>query len=73
MNICVFFLVGRAAKAGRITADNKTVKASAKVKAGSIIHYRDAELPKLTVAPEDHNLVILYEDDDLLVVDKPAV
>jgi 23S rRNA pseudouridine1911/1915/1917 synthase len=66
-------IVVRAAKAGTIIADKRPVKASAKLKPNTIIHYRDAELPKLTVEPEDLNLVILYEDNDLLVVNKPAV
>ena len=48
------------------------VKPSRKVRAGDVVSFRLLERPPLRVAPEAIPLSIVYEDDVLLVVDKPA-
>jgi len=62
-----------AAVAGNIFVNEKPVKQSYKIKPGDIItvvlHYPPRESE---VLPENIPLTILYEDDDLLVVNKPA-
>lgn len=54
-----------------ITVENKAVKASYKVKSGERIQVitEDALIPD--IKPEDIPLDILYEDEDVLVVNKP--
>ena len=57
---------------GRVTADGKTLSKSEKLRAGQEI---TAELPDPVPAEpvaQDIPLDIVYEDDDLLVVNKPA-
>ncbi len=57
---------------GAVTADGKVLSKSAKLRAGQTL---DFELPPPVPAepiPQDIPLEILYEDDDLLVVNKPA-
>ncbi len=57
---------------GRVSADGKPVAKSAKLCAGQAL---DFELPPPVPAepvPQDIPLDIVYEDDDLLVVNKPA-
>ncbi len=58
-------------KDGRVTVDGKTVRSSYQVKAGDQIRLDLPEAQVLTVEAEDIPLDILYEDDDLLVVNKP--
>jgi 23S rRNA pseudouridine1911/1915/1917 synthase len=57
--------------AGAVTVDGKPVKASYIVRPGELI---EAELPPsepLEVLPEPIPLEVVYEDDDLLVINKP--
>jgi 23S rRNA pseudouridine1911/1915/1917 synthase len=59
-------------EAGRITVDGHASKASYKVRAGNVI---DVEIPPprpLEAQPEALPLDVLYEDDDLIVLNKPA-
>lgn len=56
---------------GNITLNNKKVKAGAEVKEGDVIL---VELPKpvsTDILPENIPLNIVYQDEDLLVIDKP--
>lgn len=56
---------------GRVLANGKNIGKNYKVKAGDIL---DIDMPEPEVAdvlPEDIPLDIVYEDDDLLVVNKP--
>jgi 23S rRNA pseudouridine1911/1915/1917 synthase len=58
--------------AGHITVDGKTAKPHRKVRAGM---YAAVEVPApvpVTARPQDLPLVILYEDADVIVVDKAA-
>lgn len=58
-------------KEGNIEADGKPVKANYKVSPGEEITVRLPEPENTEILPEDIPLDILYEDDDILVVNKP--
>lgn len=65
--------VQRAADAGFIMANDKPVKRSYKVKPGDIIKVMlDRPYYESSIEPEEIPLDIVYEDDDVLVVNKPA-
>jgi 23S rRNA pseudouridine1911/1915/1917 synthase len=57
---------------GFITVNGKPVKASLKTKTGDIINIVILPPEPSPLTPEDIPLKIVYEDNDLLVVDKPA-
>jgi len=57
---------------GRVEVDGRTLPAKAKVAGGESIRIRVPPPRPLTVEPEAVALAIVYEDADLLVVDKPA-
>ncbi len=62
-----------AADAGNVRVNGKPVAGSYKVKPGDVIQVLlDHEPNDYTVTPENIPLHIVYEDDDLLVVNKPA-
>jgi 23S rRNA pseudouridine1911/1915/1917 synthase len=62
-----------AAEAGSILVNNVSVKANYKVKPGDEISIvMDYPRRELKIIPEDIPLNIVYEDDDLLVINKPA-
>ena len=50
----------------------KLESASKKVKEGDIIIIREQQTPKSKIIPEQISLDIVYEDNDLVVVNKPA-
>ena len=50
----------------------KSINGKASVKEGDVIAYIPLERAKSTLEPVAMNLEILYEDDDVLVVNKPA-
>jgi len=56
---------------GRVKVNHRTHKSSYKLNAGELL---TVMLPHTTnqLSPEDIPVTIIYEDDDLLVVDKPA-
>ena len=58
-------------KDGKVSINGKTQKASSKVAAGDAVLVLLPEPEELNVEPENIPLDILYEDDDLLVVNKP--
>ncbi len=59
-------------EAGRVRINGEVaVKASIKVDGSEVFDIDDFEATEFCAAPEDIPLLILYEDDDLLVVDKP--
>jgi 23S rRNA pseudouridine1911/1915/1917 synthase len=60
-------------KEGRVRVNGEVAKASVKLAAGGlvVIDLPDAPEPS-TLEPEAIALSIVYEDDDLLVIDKPA-
>lgn len=58
-------------KEGGVLADGKAVKASYKVRSGECLEVRIPEAKEPDILPEAIPLEILYEDQDLLVVNKP--
>jgi hypothetical protein len=65
--------VQRSIKSGLATVNGVAVtKASASVRAGDRISYREFKPEPQTCAPEPIELDIKYEDGDLIVVNKPA-
>lgn len=57
---------------GQVSADSKAVtKSSYKIKAGMSISMKVPEGTIPDIVPWDHPLDILYEDDDLIIVNKP--
>lgn len=63
-----------AIKAGSVRVDDKEVKANYKVKPGnriSIVFPQNAEYSH-EVLPQNIALKIVYEDDDVMIIDKPA-
>jgi 23S rRNA pseudouridine1911/1915/1917 synthase len=59
-------------KAGRVLVDGVPGRASSPVRAGAIVDATPVDPPPLHATPEAIPLAILYEDDDLVAVDKPA-
>ncbi len=64
--------VQRAIKEGTVLVDGKKARSSHLVAPGEIIHITLPKAPPQAAIPEDIPLEILYEDDQLLVVNKPA-
>jgi len=59
-------------KAGRALVDGAPARASRAVRAGEAIEVEPAEPPPLRATPEDIPLTVIFEDDDVAAVDKPA-
>lgn len=57
---------------GHITINNKKIKPSQILKTGDIIYLAIPENPELTVKPEDIPLNIYFEDEHMMIIDKPA-
>src|ERR1043166_2590945 len=57
---------------GRIRLNGDEERASRQVRAGDRIDVEPAEAPPLRAAPEDIPLRVLYEDEDVVAIDKPA-
>ena len=57
-------------KEGHVTVNRQTVKPSARLKAGDAIAIREPEPVPSATEPEDIALDILFEDDDLIVINK---
>ena len=58
-------------ESGQVFCEGKSVKPSTKLPAGSEISVRIPEAVPADIVPEPMNLDILYEDQDLLVINKP--
>lgn len=56
---------------GNITVNGKTEKAKYKVKSGDVIRLEEPETRTLELRPENIPLDIVYEDDDVIVINKP--
>lgn len=63
--------IQRQIKEGGVTVNGMAVKASYCVCAGDEIVFKPQEPVEVTIVAEDIPLDILYEDDDLMVVNKP--
>lgn len=59
-------------KAGRVRVNGAASRASRTVRAGDTIEVEPAAPPPLHAQPEDIPLRVLYEDDNLVAIDKPA-
>jgi 23S rRNA pseudouridine1911/1915/1917 synthase len=59
-------------KNGRVTLGGQPVRPSYLVRTGDELSVQPTELPPLRAEPEELPLKILYEDPDMIVVDKPA-
>jgi 23S rRNA pseudouridine1911/1915/1917 synthase len=57
---------------GFITVDGKSVKPSQQLNSGNVLRIEIPAPPPIAVLAEDIQLNIVYEDADLIVVDKPA-
>jgi len=56
----------------KVLLDGKSAKDSHRVRAGDVIEVVPQQRPSLQAAPEAVPLDILYEDDDVLAINKPA-
>ena len=56
---------------GLVLYNEKVAKASIKLKSGDRIHLTEKEAEPLDIRAEEIPLSVVYEDDDLLVIDKP--
>jgi 23S rRNA pseudouridine1911/1915/1917 synthase len=61
-----------AIKSGHVKVNGKTAKPSYQLSAGEIIDLVLPEPPSKTIQPEDIPLDILYEDQDIIVINKQA-
>jgi len=59
-------------KAGRIRLDGREVPPRTRVRGGENVDWRRSDAPVLGDRPEAIDLAIVFEDDNLLVLDKPA-
>ena len=59
-------------RAGRAQADGAAAKASLRLRGGETINVDPAPAPPLKAFPEAIDLDVLYEDDDLAAINKPA-
>jgi 23S rRNA pseudouridine1911/1915/1917 synthase len=59
-------------RAGRVQVDGRIRRPSYLLRAREIVDVVPAELAPLRATPEEIPLAVLYEDDDLVAVDKPA-
>jgi 23S rRNA pseudouridine1911/1915/1917 synthase len=65
-------LVAEAVRRGDVRVNGIAVKGSHLVAEGDVLEAQLAERPPLAVEPEAIDLTIVYEDNDVIVVDKPA-
>jgi 23S rRNA pseudouridine1911/1915/1917 synthase len=65
-------LVAEAVKRGAVRINGAAVKGSHLVTQGDVIEYELHERAPLVVEPEPIDLTVIYEDRDLIVIDKPA-
>ena len=57
---------------GRVLVDDDVARASTKLHGGETVEVEPAPAKPLRATPEDIPLEILYEDEDLVAVNKPA-
>lgn len=58
-------------KDGQVTVNHKAVKSNYKLNAGDLLFMEEPELQEPDIEAEDIPLDILYEDSDLLIINKP--
>lgn len=57
---------------GHVTVNDETSKANYKLKLGDVVRVMVPEVQELEITAEDLDLDIVYEDQDVIVVNKPA-
>ena len=57
---------------GFVTVNGKAARPRDLVRAGDVVELREPEAEKIEALPEAMNLDVIFEDDDLLVLNKPA-
>jgi 23S rRNA pseudouridine1911/1915/1917 synthase len=62
----------QSARDGRVCVNGEPAKPSRLLEAGDVVEYAVAQPSPLVALPEQIELDIVYEDEDLLVIDKPA-
>ena len=65
-------LVGEAVRDGLVRVNGEIVKGSRTLEEREVVEYDLPMHPPLAAEPEHIDVPILYEDDDIVVVDKPA-
>ena len=65
-------LIAQSARRGDVTLNGISVKPSRAVEAGDVLEFEIEQRKALVAQPESIPLDIVYEDEDLLVIDKPA-
>jgi len=65
-------LVRKAIQSGCVNIDGRGGKPAYRLKPGQEVTFRLPEIPRESPVPEEIPLNILYEDDSLVVIDKPA-
>lgn len=65
-------LVAAAIKAGSVRVNGEAAKASRLLEDGDLLEYHVAPARPLVAQPEAIDIPIVYEDEDIIVVDKPA-
>ncbi|MBO0685706.1 MAG: RNA pseudouridine synthase, partial [Candidatus Dormibacteraeota bacterium] len=63
---------GRLARAGRVLVNGRPARPADPVVEGDLVEFELPERQHLEPAPEAIPLVVLHDDRDLVVVDKPA-
>ncbi|MGN0340271.1 MAG: RluA family pseudouridine synthase [Lachnospira sp.] len=63
--------IQKVVKDGGVLVDEKCVKSNYKLSTGQILKLNVPELVEPDIVPEDIPLDIMYEDDDIIVVNKP--
>ena len=58
-------------KSGKVLVDENTAKASYRVKTGDVVQVEIPELQVVKIEPQNISLPIIYQDQDVVVVDKP--
>ncbi len=58
-------------ESGNVTVNGKAIKANYRVRCGDVLEYTVPEAVETTITAEDIPLDIVYEDADMLVVNKP--
>lgn len=64
--------ISQVIKKGEVLVNNKKVSASYKVKIGDVINYNEPAPEIIDLEPEKMDLDIVYEDDYLVIINKPS-
>lgn len=57
---------------GCVTVNGKAPRPRDPIRTGDLVQLREPEIEKIEALPEQMNLDVIFEDDDLLVLNKPA-